>query len=127
MFLSCFGKKGTKEAAIGEALKAALPRTQATLPYVPLLARTWHLPSTLTIETCLLRMVLLLAACETTAALRLVVEKKDVIARNEVTWQPSPQIEKYLCFRNMFHSSEFGWAGIGTFPPFVYRRCAYLR
>ena len=33
------GKKGTKEAAIGEGLKAALPRTQATLPYVPLPAR----------------------------------------------------------------------------------------
>ena len=94
MFLSCFGKKGTKEAAIGEALKAALPRTQATLPYVPLLARTWVTSEHLNDRKQFLRMVSLLAACETTAALRLVVEKKDVIARNEVTWQSVPANRK---------------------------------
>ena len=73
---------------------SALPRVQATPSYVPPPARTWHLPSTLTIENCLLRMALLLAACNTTAALRLVVEKKDVIARNEVTWQSVPAYRK---------------------------------
>ena len=41
-------KKVTKEVGIGEALNVALPRAKAALSYVPLPARTWGLPSTLT-------------------------------------------------------------------------------
>ena len=32
MSLSCFGKKGTKEAAIGAPLSIALPRAKAMVP-----------------------------------------------------------------------------------------------
>ena len=71
MSLSCFGKKGTKEAAIGEALKAALPRTQAALPYVPLPARNRDGTEHLNDRRQFLRMVSLLAGCTTTPALRL--------------------------------------------------------
>jgi len=37
-------KKVTKEIGIGKALKAALPRVPAALPYVPIPARAWQLP-----------------------------------------------------------------------------------
>ena len=40
----------TKEVGIGEALSVALPRAKAALSYVPHPARTWYLPSTLTIR-----------------------------------------------------------------------------
>ena len=43
-------KKVTKEIGIGEALNVALPRAKAALSYVPLPARTWDMPSTLTIK-----------------------------------------------------------------------------
>ena len=51
MLLSCDPhKKVTKESVIGKVLNCALPRTKATLPYVPIQARTWLLPSTLTVQ-----------------------------------------------------------------------------
>ena len=40
-------KKVTKEVGIGKALKAALPRVPAALPYVPIPARTGLLRSIL--------------------------------------------------------------------------------
>ena len=98
---------------------------------------SWHalgvLQSTLTTEEKFLRMVLLLAACTTTAALRLFsqyLQKIYVIAVSSAHWRgdrreclwcnPFPEREEYLWFRLLLHSSEGGWAGIGTFPPLVY-------
>ena len=80
--------------------------------------------STLTTEDRFLLPVSFLAGCETTPALRLFMkaiskedchceEQSDVAIR-------FPKEKNNLRLKTMFHSSEDGWAGIGTFPPFVY-------
>ena len=83
--------------------------------------------STLTTEDRFLLLALLLAGCETTPALRLFSQ---VPAKEEchcepvrtLVWQSVFYSGEYLTWHlgNMFHFSEDGWAGIGTFPPIVY-------
>ena len=41
MLLSCSAKKVTKEGGIGEGVELLAPASKATLPYVPLPARTY--------------------------------------------------------------------------------------
>ena len=95
----------------------ALPRAKSTLPYVPHPGRTWYLRSTLTTEDRFLLLALLLAGCVTTPALRLNIEDESFYREKEL-----------LRYGNWssFHFFEDGWAGIGTFPPFVLISFAFL-
>ena len=78
---------------------------------------TMMLPSTLTTEDRLLLLVLLLAGCVTTPALRLNSENE--------SFHKEKELLRYGNWSS-FHFFEDGWAGIGTFPPFVLISFAFL-
>ena len=67
--------------------------------------------SLLTTEDRLLLLAQLLAGCVTTPALRLNIEDESFYREKELLRHHNG---------SSFHFSEDGWAGIGTFPPFVY-------